>query len=57
MILKVTIKNTYGNELVYPACENAKLLTSLLNSKTFTQRHIDILKRLDYQFEHVAQSI
>ena len=57
MILKVTIKNTYGNELVYPSCDNAKLLTSLLNSKTFTQRHIDILKRLDYQFEHVAQPI
>ena len=57
MIIKVTIKNTYGNELIYPACDNAKLLTSLLNSKTFTQRHIDILKLLGYQFEHVAQPV
>lgn len=57
MILKVTIKQVYGNELIYPVCDQSIILSKLLNSKTFTKRHIDHLKQLNYQFEHVAQNI
>jgi len=57
MILKVTIKQVYGNELIYPVCDQSIILSKLLNSKTFTKRHIDHLKQLNYQFEHVAQHI
>jgi hypothetical protein len=57
MILKVQIKQVYGNELVYPVCDQSIILSKLLNSKTFTKRHIDYLKQLNYQFEITSQSI
>lgn len=33
--MKTTTKTVYGKELVYPACETAKLFTQLLVVKTF----------------------
>lgn len=51
MNIKVTIKNVYGNELVYPACETSSLLAKLLHTKTFTPQAIEIIKKLGYTLE------
>lgn len=54
--LQVTVKNVYGNELIYPVCEHAKLLCSLVNAKTFTDHSIHLVKQMGYTFEMVLAS-
>tara|TARA_B110001454_G_scaffold169811_1_gene160232 strand:+ start:167 stop:367 length:201 start_codon:yes stop_codon:yes gene_type:complete len=41
-------KNIYGNELVYPVCHQAKLLSILAGQKTLTQGAIATIKQLGY---------
>tara|TARA_Y100000015_G_C2340850_1_gene65840 strand:+ start:200 stop:400 length:201 start_codon:yes stop_codon:yes gene_type:complete len=50
-VLQVEKKNVFGNELVYPVCLQAKLLTSLTGQKTLTQDAINIIKRLGYKLK------
>ena len=52
--LKVTVKNVYGTETVYPACDAARLLCQLTGRKTFTHADIKTLGMLGYTF-HVIQ--
>lgn len=47
--INVTMKNVYGNNLVYPACNEAMLLAELSGKITFDKRAIDVLKRLGYE--------
>jgi hypothetical protein len=54
MKLQVIIKNVYGNELIYPACEKAKLLAALANSKTITLQALTTIKKLAYTVEVVS---
>jgi hypothetical protein len=50
-VLHVEKKNVFGNDLVYPICLQARLLTSLTGQKTLTQDAINIIKRLGYQLK------
>jgi hypothetical protein len=54
MTIQIQIRNVYGNELVYPVCEQAKLFTKLLCVKTFNYHQIETLKQLGYSFEAVT---
>ena len=47
--INVTMKNVYGNNLVYTACNEAMLLAELSGKITFDKRAIDVLKRLGYE--------
>lgn len=49
--IKIKIENKYGNELIYPVCENAKLLAQLAGTKTLTQNALATIKLLGYQIE------
>ena len=52
-VLTVKKESKYGNELIYPICERAKLIVKLFDDKkTFTPRHIEILKQLGFIFQH-----
>jgi hypothetical protein len=53
MKVEVTVKNHYGNELVYPVCNVAQYLCELAGTKTFTEANIRICKKLGYEFEIV----
>jgi hypothetical protein len=56
--IKVSIKNVYGNELVYPACEVSKSFTRLTGAKTLTHMHLHIIKNeLGYSVTVVAQTL
>lgn len=46
--INVEIKTVYGNELIYPLCDQAKLFAELANSKTLTLRHIALIKQMGY---------
>lgn len=49
MEITVQVKNIYGNTLVYPICDKAKLLASLSGHKTLTDHAVDRIKQLGYK--------
>lgn len=49
--LTVRIKNVYGKPLVYPVCEQSKLLAKLADKITFTTEDIKIIEQLGYEFK------
>jgi hypothetical protein len=51
MDIYVEIKNTWGKDLVYPACEISKKLCRLTGKKTFSREDIKIIMDLGYNIE------
>ncbi len=49
MTLVVKLGNQYGQRVIHPADERAMLMADLLQTKTFTARHVDKLKALGYE--------
>lgn len=48
--IKVDIKNKYGNTLVYPVCDKAKIFCELLGGqKTLTESNIKHIKKLGFE--------
>ena len=52
--LEVMVKNVYGNDLVYPQCEQAKKLAIFKGTKTFTDLDLKRLNTMGYKFTWVA---
>ena len=44
----VEVKNVYGNDLVYPHCDKAKLFARVANTKTLGKIQVDAIKKLGY---------
>lgn len=44
----VRITKNYGNEAIYPICENAKLFAALAKTTTLTRNTLAIAKKLGY---------
>jgi hypothetical protein len=57
MELIVKIKNVYGADLVYAACEKSELLLGLTGQKTFSPHHITKLKKLGYTLVIQSQEL
>lgn len=55
--LQVSIKNVYGNELIYPACEQSELFCKLANTKTFTHHAMQLIEQLGYTFVAVLPQL
>ena len=53
----VTIKNVYGNELVYPACDDSNSFAQLTNTKTFNANQLRTIKALGYNIEVKTPSL
>lgn len=51
--VQVQIKSIYGNEMIYPVCEAAKVFASMVGQKTLTRRDIDHIKKLGYTVDVV----
>jgi hypothetical protein len=49
MRIIVERRNVYGNELIYPKCETAKLLAKLANHASLTKSDISVIKQLGYE--------
>lgn len=56
MSIQVQIKQVYGNELIYPICEKAKLFAKIKRQQTLTPSDISIIKELGYEIE-VIQAV
>jgi len=46
--IQVEIKQVYGRDTVYPACESAFIFAGMLNQKTLTSCDIASIKKLGY---------
>jgi len=57
MTIKVIIKNVYGNELIYPACETSHRFATLTGTKTLSRYAISVIKTLGYEVEVQTPSI
>ena len=55
--LTVKITKVYGNETIYPVCEQSKLFAKLANSKTLPPRAIATIKPLGYTFTVESQTL
>ena len=51
MKIQVEVKNVYGNETVYPYCEQAKLFARIAGTKTLTVETLKSIKALGYEIE------
>jgi hypothetical protein len=55
MSIRVLIRNVYGKEAIYPACETADTFCLLLRTRTLTRDAIRYIKALGYTV-HVTQT-
>lgn len=49
MEITVQVKSVYGNEHIYPACDQAKLFADLAGTKTMTHHALQTIKKLGYK--------
>ncbi len=57
MQLIVEKKSVYGNELVYPVCNKAKLFASISGNKTLLPDVIEDIKKLGYNLTTKGEQI
>lgn len=50
----VNIRNVYGKETIYPACNQSKLLAELANHKTLTQADLRIIRGMGFEVLEAA---
>lgn len=53
----VTIKNVYGNELIYPACDDSRVFAELIGQKTLTTQDLRKIRSLGYEVEVKPQTL
>lgn len=51
--IKVTLRNVYGEEKIYPACVQAEAFAEIANQKTLTYSQIKLIKKLGFTVEIV----
>ena len=51
MTILVKIKNEWGNDRIYPACEVGKTLVEYAGKKTFSQADLTKLRSIGYHFK------
>ena len=51
--IKVQVKTSYGNTLIYPVCETAKLFTKLTGNKTLRMTDMEVIRKLGFSVEQV----
>lgn len=57
MTIQVNIKQVYGVERIYPVNEKALILAQLTRKKTLDRADINLIKKLGYNVEVVAEKI
>ena len=55
--IKVQLRNVYGNELIYPMCEDSERFTYLTQTKTLHRNDISIIKALGFTVETVSKEL
>ena len=53
-VVRVQVKSNYGNALIYPVCETAKMFAQLTGNKTLRMNDIEIIKKLGFRIEQIV---
>ena len=53
----VNIKNVWGVERIYPACNVSNILIELMPTKTFSRDDLETIKKLGYEIITKAQKL
>jgi len=56
-VIKVTVKNVYGVNKIYPACSNSKAFADIAGTKTLTEEVIAHIKSIGFDIEVIAPTI
>ena len=56
-VIEVRVKDVYGNQMIYPVCDAAKVFAAIAGTKTLTQQTLLLIKQLGYDIDIVPQSI
>lgn len=51
----VQIKTVYGNEMIYPICDQAKCFAMIAGTKTLTRSSLSIIKKMGYEIQAQQQ--
>jgi hypothetical protein len=57
MKIQVTVRDIYGLQTIYPACDIAKLFARLAGTKTLTRHALETIRALGYTVEIKPQTI
>ena len=57
MELKVTIKNHYGKDFIYPYCNKAEVFAILTGKITLTEKDVKWIKTLGYTFKVIERTL
>ena len=56
-VIEVRVKDVYGNQMIYPVCDAAKVFAAIAGTKTLTQHTLLLIKKLGYDISIAPQSI
>ncbi len=51
LCITVEIRNTYGQDRVYPVCEKAKLFANIAGTRELTRNTVSYIKQLGYHIQ------
>jgi hypothetical protein len=54
-VVLVEVRNVYGNETIYPACDNAKQFCAIAGTKTLPQHLLKNIKALGFDVRLAPQ--
>jgi hypothetical protein len=57
MQIKVSIKNIYGVERIYPKCNISTSFSRLMRKKTFDREEIQEIKTMGYSVQVVTETL
>jgi len=55
--LYIIVKQVYGKDTVYPACDDSNVFASMLGRKTLTESDMRHIRNLGYTFEIKPQTL
>ena len=47
----IEVKAQYGNNVIYPACNNAEIFAKLAGTKTLTKHTLELVEQLGYKID------
>ena len=56
MNIQVTIKNVYGNQLIYPKCYISKAFSNIAKTKTLSIENLKTISSMGYHVEVVNEN-
>jgi hypothetical protein len=56
-VVEVEARNVYGNRMIYPANETARIFAELAGKKTLAQSDLILIRNLGFEIRQVAEAL